>query len=181
MKIVSLKVGLEEAKKTILSQRKGLIKKEKLEGVKLLWIPVAIIKLRVIEKDKFEFVGPKIVEIMNVYELVDGLWTGLSFSYPPKIEEVESLDEGKVEKNVDVEKLVRFLEELNVFKNHLKFAAFGISANASELKVLDVIEVYYPFYIGKLVGKTDRYVIVSGVSGNLAGMRTETLKNLYEC
>ncbi len=175
MKAVPLRVEEEKARKTILNLRKGFIRKENLEDIKLLWLPVAIVKLEVVEKDKIS--GAKIVELINVYELIDGLWTGLSFSYPPEVEELEV---EAVEKRVEIDKLIKLLEGLNVFKDHVKFAAFGISANASELRVVEVEEVLYPFYVGKLRGKVDRYVVISGVSGNIAGLRSETLKELYE-
>ncbi len=175
MKAVPLRVEEEKARKVILNLRKGFIRKENLEGIKLLWLPVAIVKLEVVEKDKIS--GAKIVELINVYELIDGLWTGLSFTYPPKVEELEV---EAVEKRIEIDKLVKLLEGLNMFRDHVKFAAFGISANASELRVVEAEEVLYPFYIGKLRGKLDRYVAISGVSGNIAGLRSETLRGLYE-
>ncbi len=177
---IPAKVDEGRVRKTLMNVRKGLIRKEKIEGVKLVWVPVALLKLRIYEKERFANRPVNVVELINVYELVSGQWTGLSFSTPPELREEEEL-KPKAEKKVEVEELLKRIEGLNILKNHLMFAAYGISANAEGVDVLEVVEAYYPFYIGKIVGKGERFVAVSGVSGNIAGLRVaECLFNLTQ-
>ncbi len=190
MLVVRAKVDEKKARKVFESLRKGLIRREKIEGIKLVWLPCAIIRVRMFEQEKFADRQLNVSEIINVYDLVQGVWTGMSFSYFPEFEELddaerddvklsEDLKKGvKIDRKYEVEDVIRRLKSLNSI---VAFAGYGLSANAVGVEVEEAREAYYPIYVGKITGKSgSRYVAISGVSGNPTAIGQDFARLLWE-
>ncbi len=178
MLAVKLRVDEGKARKSLEGLRKGIIRREKLEGVKLVWLPCAIVKVKMFEQERFANKQLNVSEVINVYDLVQAQWTGMSFSYFPEVEEIEV---PALKKNYEVEDIVSRLKTLNSMRNYMAFASYGISANAVGVEVEEAKEVCYPVYVGKISGKSgERFVAISGVSGNLTAINKELAKIMWE-
>ena len=179
MLAVKLRVDEGRARKALEGLRKGIIRRERLEGVKLVWLPCAIVKVKMFEQERFANKQLNVSEVINVYDLVQAQWTGMSFSYFPETEEAEGIQ--AVEKRYEVGDVVSRLKTLNSIRNYMAFASYGISANAVGVEVEEAREVYYPVYVGKISGKSgERFAVISGVSGNLTAINRELARVMWE-